>query len=62
VSTGGAGRVEVSGSAIEVSYTTGWREEIEGGRYELKDPNNNTVVERPATAADLRRLQALAGR
>ena len=50
------------GGAIEVSYATGWREELEGGRYELKDPNNNTVVERQATSADVRRLRALAAR
>jgi hypothetical protein len=57
----GVPRVEVAGGAIEVSYPTGWREELENGRYELKDPNNNTVVERPATAADIRRLRMLAG-
>ena len=58
----GAPRVEASAGAIEVSYPTGWREELEGGRYELKDPNNNTVVEREATSADVRRLRALAAR
>jgi hypothetical protein len=56
-----ARRVEVSGSAIEVIYDTGWKEEIEAGRYELKDPNNNTVVQRRATSADRSRLRALAG-
>ena len=56
-----ATRVEVSGGAIEVTYATGWREELAGGRYELKDPNNNTVVQRSATAADVQRLRALAG-
>ena len=49
------------GNAIEVVYTTGWKEEIEAGRYELKDPNNNTVVQRRATGADRNRLLALAG-
>jgi hypothetical protein len=53
--------VEVSSGGIEVRYTTGWKEEVEGSRYELKDPNNNTVVERPATAADRDRMLALAG-
>jgi hypothetical protein len=53
--------IEVGRNAIEVRYTTGWKEEISVGRYELKDPNNNTVVERRATAADRRRLLALAG-
>ena len=57
----GAPRVESAGGAIEVHYPNGWKEELAGGRYELKDPNNNTVVERPATAADVRRLRALAG-
>ncbi|MFO1143392.1 MAG: hypothetical protein U1E59_13560 [Amaricoccus sp.] len=54
-------KVEASAGAIEVTYGTGWREELEGGRYQLKDPNNNTVIERPATAADVSRLRALAG-
>jgi hypothetical protein len=53
--------VEVSGGGIEVRYATGWKEEVEGSRYELKDPNNNTVVERPATTADRERMLALAG-
>ena len=54
--------VEVAGRAIEVRYVTGWKEELEAGRYELKDPNDNTVVERPATAEDQARLTAIAGR
>jgi hypothetical protein len=53
-------RVEVGTQSIEVSYTTGWREEVERNRYELKDPNNNTVVQRRATQADVDRLMALA--
>jgi hypothetical protein len=53
--------VEVGAGSIEVRYATGWKEELAAGRYELKDPNNNTVVERPATAADRQRMQALAG-
>ena len=57
----GAPRVEIAGGAIEVSYPNGWREELAGGRYELKDPNNNTVVERPATGADVSRLGRLRG-
>jgi hypothetical protein len=56
-----ARKIEVAGDAIEVVYNTGWTEEIEAGRYELKDPNNNTVVQRPATGADRTRLLALTG-
>ena len=56
-------RIEIAGrNAIEVSYASGWREEVEAGRYELKDPSNRTVVERRATGADLDRLMGLAGR
>ncbi|WP_245222554.1 hypothetical protein [Ruegeria sp. HKCCSP351] len=62
--SGGAGsrpaKIEIQGNNIEVSYTNGWKEEIEGGRYELKDPFNRTVVERNATAADRQRLQSVA--
>ncbi len=54
-------KVEISngGLDIEVKYTDGSKEEIQGGRYERKDTNNNTVEERTATAADVARLQAL---
>ncbi len=52
-------KVERRGKNIEVRYTNGWKEEIEGGRYELKDPYNRTVVERPATAKDVQRLGAV---
>jgi hypothetical protein len=60
-SAGAVRSVEVGAGSIEVRYATGWKEELAAGRYELKDPNNNTVVERPATAADRQRMQALAG-
>jgi hypothetical protein len=52
-------RVEVGTQSVEVSYSGGWREQVEGNRYELKDPNNNTVVERRATQADVDRLMSL---
>ncbi|MSU91377.1 hypothetical protein GE300_17490 [Rhodobacteraceae bacterium 2CG4] len=49
-------KLEVSGGNIEITYTDGWKEEIEGGRYELKDALNRTVVERPVRPADRDRL------
>jgi hypothetical protein len=52
--------IEVSGHGIEVTHADGWKEEIESGRYEMKDPNNNTVVERSATSEDRSRLESLA--
>jgi hypothetical protein len=51
--------VEVSGRDIEITHADGWKEEIESGRYEMKDPNNNTVVERAATSEDFSRLGGL---
>jgi hypothetical protein len=53
-------RVERSARGIEVTYSDGWREELENGRYELKDAQNRTVVERPATRQDYNRLGAIA--
>lgn len=50
----------IEGGRVEVTYSRGWKEAVENGRYELKDPANRTVVERPATTADLARLAALA--
>jgi hypothetical protein len=52
-------KAEVAGGNLEVTYSRGWKEEIENGRYELKDPANRTVIERPATAADRARLSAI---
>lgn len=43
-----------------MTYSDGWREEVENGRYELKDAKNRTVVERPATRQDYNRLGAIA--
>ncbi len=56
----GVKKAEVAGENIEVTYNNGWKEEIEFGRYELKDRFNRTVVERPATAADRKRLLEIA--
>ena len=53
-------RYERSARGIEVTYADGWREELENGRYELKDAQNRTVVERPATRQDHDRLGAIA--
>jgi len=49
-------KLEVGGANIEITYTDGWKEEIENGRYELKDAQNRTVIERPARDADRQRL------
>ena len=54
-------RVERDGADIEVSHPDGTREEIENGIYEMKDASGRTIVERPATAEDSARLEALAG-
>ena len=51
-------KFESNGTDIEVTYTDGWKEEIESGRYQLKDSHNNTVIERPATSSDYARLAA----
>ena len=52
-------RVEVEGDKIEVEHPDGITEEIENGRFEMKDALGRTIVERPATADDISRLQAL---
>ena len=43
-------KAEVEGGNIEVTYTDGWKEEIEGGRYELKDAR--TEPDRRGTAGE----------
>jgi hypothetical protein len=44
---------------IEIVYTDGYRERIEGGILRLTDPRGHTVVRRRATAEDEIRLQSL---
>ena len=50
-------RVEVAGNSIEVVHPDGTKEEIENGRFEQKNAAGRTVVERPATQADVARLR-----
>ena len=50
--------VEVSGENIGIRYADGWKEEIEDGRYQLKDELNRTVIARPVRASDRTRLFA----
>lgn len=55
----GGGRVaelEVLGENIEITYTDGWKEEIENGRYELKNELGETVIQRPVRPSDRARL------
>ena len=47
---------------VEIRYANGWKEALENGRYELKNANNRTVIERRATAADMARINGLARR
>ena len=53
-------KAEVSNRGIEIEYSDGTKEEIEGNRYERKNANGRTVEERPATDEDRRRLAELA--
>ncbi len=52
-------RIERRGGKIEVVYPDGYKETIEAGRFEMKDPRGRTVIERAATAEDRARLEAL---
>ena len=52
-------KVEMSDDKTEVTHADGTKEEIENGRLEVKDATGRTIVERPATAEDIARLQAL---
>ncbi len=54
-------RVEIAngGREIKLFYANGWREEIRGGRYVLRDEENRLVVDRAVTDDDYARLQGL---
>jgi hypothetical protein len=53
-------KVEINGNNVEVVHASGIKEEVENGRYELKDAAGRTIVARRATAADIARLAGLA--
>jgi hypothetical protein len=53
-------KIEVEGNSIEIVYPDGWKEELENGIFELKDPSGRTVIERRATRRDIARLRAIA--
>lgn len=59
-SLSGVARAKLTRNDIEIEYANGWVETIKRGRYLLKDPFNRTVVQRPATAQDRRRMSILA--
>ena len=61
IEVGAVTKIERSAPGLEIVYATGWKEEFENGRYELKDPNGNTVVERLVTDQDRARMTRLAG-
>jgi hypothetical protein len=52
-------KVDVDGNKIEVEHPDGITEVIENGRFEMKDALGRMIVERPATADDFSRLEAL---
>ena len=52
--------VEREAGKIEVKYADGTSEELESGVYERKNAADQKVLERPATDADIARIEALA--
>lgn len=52
--------VEREAGKIEVKYADGTSEELENGVYERKNAADQKVLERPATDADIARIEALA--
>ena len=54
--------VEISANGdVEIRLSDGTKEELSGGRYEVKNASNRTVIQRIATADDIARIQRLAG-
>lgn len=50
-------KVEADGNKVEVTHPDGTKEQVENGKFEMKDATGRTIVERPATPADIARLQ-----
>ncbi|WP_189524582.1 MULTISPECIES: hypothetical protein [unclassified Mesorhizobium] len=51
--------VDVDGNKITVHHPDGLTEKIENGRFRMKDALDRTIIDRPATPADVSRLKAL---
>ncbi|MEI9429118.1 hypothetical protein [Mesorhizobium sp. Cs1299R1N3] len=51
--------VDVDGNKITVQHPDGMTENIENGRFRMKDALGRTIIDRPATPADVSRLKAL---
>lgn len=57
--TGDTVKVQARGKTIEVVHPDGMKEKVERGRYEMLDALGRTIVDRAATAADMKRLQGM---
>jgi hypothetical protein len=51
--------IQLNGSNIKVLHPEGMKEEIENGRYVMKDAMGRTIISRPATDTDGARLRGL---
>ncbi|TGV52818.1 hypothetical protein EN784_43655 [bacterium M00.F.Ca.ET.141.01.1.1] len=51
--------IDVDGNKITVQHPDGITEKIENGRFRMKDALDRTIIDRPATPADVSRLKAL---
>lgn len=50
-------RVDRTRKRLQLTDSGGWTEIIEGGRYELRDPNGNRVTRRPVRPGDTQRFR-----
>ena len=52
-------KVDPSLPSLRVRHQNGFEEMLSGGRYHMTDNRGRTIVNRPATAADLARMRQL---
>jgi hypothetical protein len=52
-------KVDVDGNKITVQHPDGITETLEKGRFKMEDALGRTIIDRPATPADVSRLKAL---
>ncbi|MGX7875937.1 hypothetical protein ACVDG5_027350 [Mesorhizobium sp. ORM6] len=52
-------RVDVDGNKITVEHPDGMTEQIENGRFKMRDALGRMIIDRRATPADVSRLKAL---
>lgn len=54
-----ADKAAIPGDTVQVTYPDGISERVKAGRFQMKDAQGRTIIDRPAKASDIKRLRGL---